>query len=147
MILKEKHSSHQTQWAAQFAVASELCRRGYEVAFTMGNHPSVDLMVYSPNHLPFAVDVKGLYKKNFWPVQEKAALKDLFYIFAFVPSGTPSRFFILTQEQVNKLIEKNFALAKIRAKAKGRDYPKNLFPGVEWKSAEPFEDAWDSLPK
>jgi hypothetical protein len=28
---------HQTQWAAQFAVASELCKRGYEVSFTMGN--------------------------------------------------------------------------------------------------------------
>ena len=56
-----RRSSHQTQWAAQFAVASELCRRGYEVAFTTGNHPCVDLMVYSPNRVPFAVDVKGLY--------------------------------------------------------------------------------------
>ena len=29
---------HQTQWAAQFAVASELCKRGYEVSFTLGNN-------------------------------------------------------------------------------------------------------------
>ena len=36
---KQRHSAHQTQWAAQFAVASELCKRGYEVALTMGNHP------------------------------------------------------------------------------------------------------------
>jgi hypothetical protein len=37
---------HQTQWAAQFAVASELCKRGYEVSFTMGNvAPVADLMV------------------------------------------------------------------------------------------------------
>jgi hypothetical protein len=32
---KQRHSGHQTQWAAQFAVASELCKRGYEVALTM----------------------------------------------------------------------------------------------------------------
>lgn len=45
---------HQTQWAAQFAVASELCKRGYEVSFTMGNAtPVADLMVVSvaPGHL------------------------------------------------------------------------------------------------
>jgi hypothetical protein len=30
---KEKRSGHQTQWAAQFVVACELCKRGYEVSF------------------------------------------------------------------------------------------------------------------
>lgn len=35
---------HFTQWAAQFAVASELCKRGYEVAFTLGhNTPLADM--------------------------------------------------------------------------------------------------------
>jgi hypothetical protein len=52
---------HQTQWAEQFAVASELCKRGYEVAFTMGNAtPLADLMVVSPvQRENFLVDVKG----------------------------------------------------------------------------------------
>ena len=55
---------HQTQWAAQFAVASELCKRGYEVSFTMGNAaPVADLMVVSPvQREMFLVDVKGLYR-------------------------------------------------------------------------------------
>jgi hypothetical protein len=30
-VTKRISRSHQTQWAAQFAVASELCKRGYEV--------------------------------------------------------------------------------------------------------------------
>jgi len=30
--VKKPRSVHQTQWAAQFAVASELCKRGYQVA-------------------------------------------------------------------------------------------------------------------
>ncbi len=42
--MKKRHSSHQTQWAAQFAAASELCKRDAD----LGNHPAVDLMVQSP---------------------------------------------------------------------------------------------------
>ena len=66
---------HQTQWAAQFAVASELCKRGYEVAFTMGNAtPLADLMVVSPvQRENFLVDVKGLYRINPWLVKRKEA--------------------------------------------------------------------------
>ena len=58
-------SGHQTQWAAQFAVASELCIRGYEVALTSGHTtPVADLMAVSPiENEMFLVDVKGLYQK------------------------------------------------------------------------------------
>ena len=69
--MKERHPPHQTQWAAQFAVASELCKRGYQVALTLGNHPAVDLMVQSPKGVQFTIDVKGLYKSNYWVVKEK----------------------------------------------------------------------------
>lgn len=44
----ERRSSHRTQWAAQFAVASELCKLGYEVALTLGNQPAADLLVVGP---------------------------------------------------------------------------------------------------
>jgi hypothetical protein len=74
----EKRSVHQTQWAAQFAVASELCKRGYQVALTLGNHPTIDLMVVSPNGKPFLVDVKGQYQPNFWPVKRKRNAKICF---------------------------------------------------------------------
>jgi len=65
-----KRSTHRTQWAAQFAVASELCKRGYEIAFTMGNAtPLADLMVVSPTSKKnFLIDVKGLYKPNPCPI-------------------------------------------------------------------------------
>jgi hypothetical protein len=50
---------HHTQWAAQFFVAGELCKRGYDVSFTMGNRtPIADLMVVSPiKKATFLVDV------------------------------------------------------------------------------------------
>jgi hypothetical protein len=59
---KEKRSARRTQWAAQFAVASELCKRGYKVAFTMGNATLLaDLMVVSPtSRKNFLIDVKAL---------------------------------------------------------------------------------------
>jgi hypothetical protein len=63
-----KARGHQTQWAAQFAVASELCKRGYEVAFTSGHTtPVADLMAVSPvAKTMFLIDVKGLYRPNPW---------------------------------------------------------------------------------
>jgi hypothetical protein len=98
--------THQTQWAAQFAVASELCKRGYQVALTLGNHPSIDLMVVSPEGAHFLVDVKGQYKENFWPITPKEA-QGLFYILAFVPDGKPNQFYILTQEAAQEEVAKN----------------------------------------
>lgn len=50
----------QSQWTAQFAVASELCRRGYTVSFTMGhNTPVADLLCATAVGEQFMVDVKG----------------------------------------------------------------------------------------
>jgi hypothetical protein len=78
---------HQTQWAAQFAVASELCKQGYEVALTLGhNTPLTDLMVISPKeHKQFLIDVKGLAAPNYWQVTQQQPRDDLFYVFALVP--------------------------------------------------------------
>ena len=87
-----RHSAHQTQLAAQFAVASELCKPEYWVALTMGNHPVVDLMVQSPNLMEFSIDVKGLYKRSFWIIERKPTRKNLYYVLAFVPKGTPTDF-------------------------------------------------------
>ena len=129
---KKRHSAHQTQWAAQFAVASELCKRGYQVAFTMGNHPVIDLMVISPNETQFAIDVKGQYRRNFWPVRQKATTGKLFYVLALVPEAHENCFFILTQDQANEGI--------IAAES-----PE--FPGIDAKFAERFKDKWDSLPQ
>lgn len=142
-----RRSVHRTQWAAQFAVASELCKRGFEVAFTMGNHPSVDLMVTSPSQIAFGIDVKGLYKPNFWAVTPKAARASLFYVLAFVPDDAPNRFFILSQDQANMEIAAEIDRAVARARARGGSEDKARgFPGIGWKFAERYENAWDTLP-
>ena len=144
---KPRRLSHQTQWAAQFAVASELCKRGYEVALTMGNHPTKDLMVSSPDGVSFGIDVKGLYKRNFWAVRKKPERQDIYYVFAFVPEGAANRYFIMSQARVNIGIETEHANAQARADAKGRGTNwMDTFPGVTWRYAEDFEDDWTQLP-
>jgi hypothetical protein len=144
----KRHSVHQTQWAAQFAVASELCKRGFEVALTMGNHPTTDIMVSSQNGSRFGIDVKGSYKRNVWLVKKKPENADIFYVFAFVPAGGSNRFFILSQADVNQGIEAEFSRARAAAALKGRSGDKiEAWPGVQWVFAEKYEDRWDLLPQ
>jgi hypothetical protein len=92
---KEKRSGHRTQWTAQFAVASELCKRGYEISFTMGNAtPLADLMVVSPKlKKMFLIDVKGLYRPNPWVVKRTLLLccRRLFHFRRMRASASPGR--------------------------------------------------------
>ena len=128
---------HQTQWAAQFAVASELCKRGYEVAFTSGHTtPVADLMVVSPrDRKMFLVDVKGLYRTNAWLLKRKSPRKDLFYILAYVPADAPNQFFVMSQEQATQFIQ-----AGLQRLKRPDDYP---VTGVSWKEAAAHKNAWD----
>jgi hypothetical protein len=146
MPLKEtasgaKARSHQTQWAAQFAAASELCKRGYEVAFTSGHTtPVADLMVVSPTTKKmFLVDVKGLYRINPWIIRRKPPRANLFYILAYVPADKPNHFFIMTQQQAMQLIHDEI----IRLK-RPDEY---RMTGFVRKLALPHENAWGVLPK
>jgi hypothetical protein len=145
MQIGEKRSVHQTQWAAQFAVASELCKRGYQVALTLGNHPTIDLMVVSPSGKPFLVDVKGQYSPNFWPVKPKAQRQDLFYVLAFVPDGASNSFSILTQDEANADIEKN--TKEWRERDAARADAEDRMPGVSQEFAKKNEGRWDKLPQ
>ena len=142
-----RRSVHRTQWAAQFAVASELCKRGHQVALTLGNHPAVDLMAISPTGNSFTIDVKGLYKKNVWGVTEKVARKSLFYVFAFVPDDDPNQFFVMTQGEVSAELKKHLAHLEAGRKARGRSL-NNLqkFTGLPWGVVASHEGKWKILP-
>jgi hypothetical protein len=142
---QQRRSTHRTQWAAQFAVASELCKRDYQVALTLGNHPAVDLMVVSPKGIQFLVDVKGLYRPNFWQVQPKKQRDNLFYVLALVPDVGQNRFFVMTQKEVNDDIKKN--TDEWRTRDPARANMEDSRPGVSTKCAEQHEDRWDALPR
>ena len=145
MFILEKRTGkirgHQTQWAAQFAVASELCKRGYEVAFTSGHTtPIADLMAVSPKtKTMFLVDVKGLYRMNPWVIKRKAKHDNLFYILAFVPTDESNRFFVLAQSDINRHVK-----SELTRLGRPDDYP---MTGITFKQALAHENACDDLPQ
>lgn len=131
---------HRTQWAAQFAVASELCKRGYEVSLTMGHAPVADLMAVSPETKEmFLVDVKGLYRKNPWLVARKPIRSNLFYILAYVPTGESNQFFIMTQDEVSEAIR-----SELERLARPDGYRTT---GFLWSLGLPHREAWFKLPR
>jgi hypothetical protein len=149
--MKTRRSVHQTQWAAQFAVASELCKRAYQVALTLGNHPTVDLMVISPCGEQFVIDVKGQYRKAFWPVTRKPPNLRVFYVLAFVPDNAPNRFFVLTQAEVTAAIDGNILTYRDKLRAKGKittgEEVAKWMTGIEWRFLDGHENKWEKLPK
>jgi hypothetical protein len=136
-----KARGHQTQWAAQFAVASEPCKRDYEVAFTSGHTtPVADLMVVSPiTKAMFLVDVKGLYRMNPWLIKRKPQRDNLFYVLAYVPADEPNQFFVMTQQQTTQLIQNELNRLK-----RTDNYP---VTGFVWKLALPHHNSWRILPQ
>ena len=136
--MKQQRDRHRTQWAAQFAVASELCKLDYKVAFTLGNHPGVDLMVISPKGRMFKIEVKGVYKPNYWQMRKREALRALFCVFAYVPDGRPNQFFVMRQKTVNLLID--------RHARKSRHPLPNQRLGVPWRDAKKHDGKWKILP-
>jgi len=101
----------------------------------------------SPKGVAFGIDVKGLYKKNFWVVKPKPLQDSLYYVFAFVPDNSSNEFFVMNQADVNAEIEVEFAAARERALGKGRSIEKvELFPCIPWKRAGQFKGKWKNLP-
>ena len=143
-----RRPSHRTQWAAQFAVASELCKLGYEAALTLGNHPYADLMVRSPTGTPFDIDVEGQYKKGFWVVSPKEKRGGLFYVLCHVPDRQSNEFFILTQKEMNEEVARHQMESRSRRASQGLAVDKvGLMPGIAWQKGLQFKDRWDALPK
>ncbi|MGB8261378.1 MAG: hypothetical protein WCE75_13550 [Terracidiphilus sp.] len=102
----------------------------------MGNRtPLADLMVVSPEQKQmFLIDVKGLYRKNFWLLKPKEDRDGLFYVLAYVPNNEPNQFFVMTQAAVN---------SQIRSSCMDDDPMK----GIKWTLALQYEGEWQVLPK
>ena len=129
---------YQTQWAAQFAVASELCKRGYDLGFTVGNQtPDADILAISPiSKSPIMIDVKGMSGVNFWRIREKEPKPGLFYVLAVVPTDKANRFFIMSEADVRRE-QASYRTSGVKFDAK--------HAGFNWSKCLPFENRWDTL--
>jgi hypothetical protein len=144
-----------SQWAAQFAVAAELVRRGYSIAFYLGNEPLYDMAVRGQSsRYQFVLQIKGTqYGPPKKPLGigndilvgklQTGKLTDLFVIVyaplaKYAPSanrGQPFRFFIATRQELRAI------------KNPGRPQPQFTSDWVRYGGIYPFEDRWDKLPQ
>jgi hypothetical protein len=132
--------------AGTFAVAAELSRRGYDVALTLGNTPTIDLLCASPGGRPFKVQVKSAASANFIPIGktwlEAPPDESLFLVVVLVSAaGNPSfRYFIFTHPEATSL----WATVP-KTKPSGEPYAPG-WEGFGWPMIQPHEDAWAKLP-
>ena len=107
----------------------------------MGNStPLADLMVVSPKRKQmFLIDVKGLYRRNPWLVKRKPPQPNLFYVLAYVPTGEPNQFFVMTQAQAGELID-----AHLTRLGRPYSYP---VTGFYWDNVLEHRDASNVLPQ
>src|SRR6185369_11672498 len=142
-------SSYHTQWAGAFAIAAELSRRLYTVAFTLGNAPppAFDLVCVAPSGRPFTVEAKGTASPNFVRtgkrILELPLQNNLFLITALLPSGPNSlfRFFVLTHKELRQAWD-----ATPKQKASGEPYVEG-HEGLSWALLVANENQWSKLPE
>src|SRR5258706_15944318 len=104
-----KRKTHYTSQAALLATGAELSRRGYDVAFTLGNTPRIDRICGVPDGTPFKIQVKGITWESGFRVQkaffDQARQDDLFLIVVRVPPpGEEKRFryFVLSHHEASE---------------------------------------------
>lgn len=139
---ENQRTNHHTSTAAAFAVGAELSRRGYDVAFTLGNSPRIDLLATVPDGQSFKVQVKGISSKWGFFVQPsffRARLQpDLFLIVVVVARDPVAdgvmcfRFFIMSHAD---------------AKKEGKKMAIPYERGLNWGSITRYENAWEKLPQ
>lgn len=135
-----KRKTHYTEWAALFATAAELTRRGYDVALTLGCTPKVDLLCSVPDKKQFRAQVKGM-SNHAGPWIQKHFFDDkddplLFFITVNVPFGDkePFEFFIMSHGDIKSV----WGRRKRPTKAG--------FEGFTYKEIEDYKDKWERLP-
>lgn len=134
-------SKYHSQWTAQFYAAAELTRRGYLVSFTLGNAPSTDLHVTSPEKRSFRVECKGMRSHSFWIFHCDKPDDNLFFIFVYIPPEPHLPRYFLVQSYDAQTIAKNYS----------RTHPnqKSGYPGGNWTDIanDKNENNWNILPK
>jgi hypothetical protein len=121
--------------------------KGYDVTFTMGNTPRIDLLCPVPDGREFKVQVKGISTENASYVQkrffEDPTQQYLYLVVVLVPHNDkqPLMFFILTHKEAQEEFKK-----MPKKKKGGRIYP-DAEAGLNWGSVAGYEHKWASFPQ
>lgn len=128
--------------AAEFAVASELCRRGVYTQLTLGNQKRTDLLVFSDNGPVVRIEVKGK-QSSVWPSCKGVFAQSSFLVFVDYqhrPDTAPPDFYILTVAEWKACVRRRFREVRKRNPDKRMEIDKEncpIFPDEITKSGKP----------
>lgn len=141
-----KRAIQHTSSAAVLAIGAELSRRSYDVTFTLGNTPRIDMLCTIPDGETFKVQVKGISTANAFYIDKKffegGVQADLFLVVVLVPppgDEFPFRFFVLSHAEAVAEFNK-----MPKTKRDGRPYVNGF--GLNWGSVKQYENAWNTFP-
>jgi hypothetical protein len=141
------------EWPAAFAAAAELARRGYSVAFFLGNQPTYDALVSgNSSQNQFPVQIKGFKSKP-----KKDGAFGTAILVGDLSGGQPDDWFIIVYAQMYKSLRQatfdafEFFVDKRRdlqtIKNRGAPaVPKFAADWLYYDDLGPFRDAWQNLP-
>lgn len=129
----------QTGIAAEYYVAGELSRLGYNVTFTFGNTKSIDLLIEKDDTI-IAIQVKGIQrtKSICWNLDKTKVKANIFYVLVNLHVDEPTakpEFFVLSS---NEALELFTSPPKLGDKRAYLDYKK-------LKNLEIHQDKWSKL--
>lgn len=129
----------QTGIAAEYYVAGELSRLGYNVTFTFGNTKSIDLLIEKDENI-IAIQVKGIQrtKSICWNLDKTKVKNNIFYVLVNLHVDIPNEkpdFFVLTSVEALELFTSSPKLGDKRAYL---DYKK-------LKNLEEHQNKWIKL--
>lgn len=93
---KTRADGQKTGLAGEFFVAAELLKRGLQTSVTFGNAKAVDLLAINDNGTQFAIQVKSLRARNYFPLDPAKVREKSIYVFVVLNKvGQPPEFFIV----------------------------------------------------
>jgi hypothetical protein len=133
--------------AGEYAVASELCRRGVYAQLTLGNRKSVDLLIEGENLARIQVKTK---QPKTWPSVKQVRSSD-FLVLVDAQGKRPGEqpdFFVLNSDDYGGLVRREVNAGKGQIQKNGEfEYKsgwKGIAIGLTQELAE-FKDQWDKI--
>ena len=144
--------------AGEYAVASELCRRGAYCQLTLGNRKKTDLIVDPKDKPLFRISVKAKQKRN-WPSVKGIWQKDDLLVFVDYKDKSlsePPDFYVVNvagwKKVVGRVLKRlNDDRAKVDSENTiywpGEEGEKNSFTGctIKVNDIADFKDAWPNF--
>ena len=135
----------------EYFVAGVMSMKGWVASLTLKNYPSVDIFGLNPKTgVTINIQVKTTRGKNSYNIglahNQRNNINNKIkcpFVFVHIDNKENIRYFVLTQMNLIKLIEKtdDDYYKKSRNKPLKEDYP----IAIELKHLIPFENSWDKL--